>query len=135
MALISASTLQALRRIDESAMPSTCRILRKTKTQSPTSGLVIEGAATQVGSSVPCRAVSDRRVTDREKVVGMQTRRAELTALVYLPLGTNVRAEDFVEVSSTVAPDSSTVTYKVLGYDPDPDSYSTSLVIPALAVN
>lgn len=120
--LIPTSTMARLRQVDERAMPSSCRVLRRADTV--TGGRVAAGDEVQVGSTVACR-LSESRLRPREQ--GMIGRLGDETyGDLELPLGTEVLSGDRVEITTGA----SVQTFEITG-DPWPASYSTSLLVAA----
>jgi hypothetical protein len=118
--LISPAKLDRLRRVDERAMPSRCRVLRRTDVV--VGGRVTPGDEAQVGPTVDCR-LSDARLRPREQeAVGRIG--DETYGEIALPLGTAVASDDRIEVTTGAIVE----TFEVAG-DPWPGSYSTSLTV------
>ena len=118
MSFFADADMEAFQDLDESAMPSTCRVLRRT--DEVLGGRVTPGAEQQVGSAVPCRLTGGALQPREAEAVG---RLGEQThGDVALPLGTDVRGGDRIEVTT----DEATTTFEVVG-DPWPASFGTSL--------
>lgn len=116
--LISPALMADLRDLDESAMPSTCRVLRRTQTT--TGGRTTYGPETAI-ATVACRLTSAGAPQELE-ALGRLAEEAQGT--VNLPLGTDVRSGDRIEVTTGADME----TFEVVG-DPWPGSYSTSLAV------
>lgn len=118
--LIPASAMAKLREIDQRAMPSTCRVLRR------------ELGTSSGGRSAPSAEVEVAEVACRLEPSGLRPEEAEALGrlaeethgTLSLPLGTDVQSEDRIEVTTGADVD----TFEVVG-DPWPGSYSTSLSV------
>lgn len=122
--LISPATLARLRLLDERAMPSSCRVLRRIDTV--VDGRVASGTETPVGPAVPCRCRTPEQQPREGEAIG---RLGEETFRdVALPLGTEVLSGDRIEVTTTHGALVSVETFEVKG-DPIPDSYDTALTV------
>lgn len=115
---ISAATMARLRAVDETFMPSTCRVLRPTT--AVVSGRTVHGGEAEL-ASVACRATGLGTAPREGMAAGRME--AEVDGAIALPVGTDVESGDRIEVTSG----GSTVTFEVVG-DPWPDSYATSLL-------
>lgn len=128
---IDADTLAALRTVDVSAMPSTCRRGRRTK--SVTNGRVQYGTTVSYGSGVACRVSDQARPMEEQEQVGRSG--WEIGTEIALPLGTDVAAGDWIEAVTTPIPGGSSVTqlWEVVG-EPMRRTYMTSLRVQARRV-
>lgn len=114
--LIDADTLDGLREVDEAAMPSVCRVLRRA--QSVSGGRITYGEETAV-ATVPCRLEPLGAAAEGEALGRLGE---EAAGSVALPLGTDCRSGDRLEVTT----DWGAQTFEVVG-DPWAGSYETHL--------
>jgi len=124
--LLSTATLARLRQLDERAMPSSCRVLRRAATTS--GGRTSYGDETVIAGPVACRLTpSTLRQPDEGERLG---RFAETThgsvslPLDAMPAGETLRGKDRIEVTT----EGSVETFEVVG-DPWAGSYSTNLTV------
>lgn len=118
--LIPDEAMVTLRQIDERAMPSTCRILRRADTLS--GGRVMPGAYAQAGATVTCRLTPSAQSPREFEQIGRMG--SESTGTVAMPLGTDVAGGDRIEVTTGA----SVTTFEVVS-PPWPGSYSTNLTV------
>lgn len=126
--LISDATMAELEALDLSAMPSSCQILRRTNDQDPNSGLVTGTSYAPSGAPFSCRVVTSPGAI--ASIVGERLE-PNTSAVISVPLGTDLTADDQIDVTTNVHGVDVTQRYAVVGSDPKPDSYSTSIPTPA----
>lgn len=89
--MLSQYRIQSLRELAESYMPSTCEILRKTRTSD---GMGDYTETEAVAATVKCRL---KGVSGSEHVIAGQVK-AEVSGVVLLPAATDIRATDRLRI-------------------------------------
>lgn len=125
--VISPATIDRLRALDERAMPSTCRVLRRAVARS--GGRTVMGDSAVVAGPVVCRLGRTGSGSRGEAVLGRPS--DEPPAVIELPQGTEVRDLDWIEVTTTLpaaaGPIDQVITVEVQG-DPWSGDYDTNLM-------
>lgn len=114
-----AALLNELKDLNESFMPSTCRVMRSTC--ETVSGRRVCGEPELV-AEVACRAKGGGTLPQEQEAAGRME--AELDGELTLPWGTNVKSGDTIDVTTAGV----TTTFEVLG-DPWAASYDAGLKV------
>lgn len=126
--LLTPEDLAEFRALDESAMPSTCRVLRREIV--PAGDETAFTTPVLIDGPVPCRLVDGSGQTRPAEVLGRPG--DEPPATVALPLDTQVADMEFIEVTTVLhtaaGPITQVETFDVVG-DPWAPSYATNLQV------
>jgi len=136
--LISPSLMRSLMSLDESAMPSTVRVLRKTYSEDGRGGFEDGSETSATAVVLPCRITvsgsggSSRPQADR--IADQERLTVQIALSAYKTAAIEILSTDVLEVTSKERlPDGSDVTvverYTVVAA-PSIGSYSTSLLVP-----
>lgn len=139
-ALIPADLLEDLVTLDERAMPSTCVVLYRVKTDNPRGGSSLGDWTPRNATPMPCRVVagvpSTRTVGEQQQSVGDVTVQIALTAIQ--AQGIVVHGDDEMTVTTVVSLPGTdlivTERYKVKGA-PSTGSYGTNLSVPCVRIS
>lgn len=125
--MLDACDLADLRDVDESAMPSRCRVLQRPDVL--TGGRVTAGVEVQLGPTTRCRLQAVEREAVERGAVGRLG--DETSGTLALPIGTAVsgghRVEVTTEVETPAGLQTFVETFEVVG-DPWVESLGTSLL-------
>lgn len=120
MSFLSDAALERLQTFDESAMPDSCRVLRREITV--VGGRTTYGPETVAAGPLDCRL--ERSGLQPHELEGVGRIAEESYGRVALPLGTDVQGKDRVEVTTAWG----VTTFEVIA-DPWAPSYATSLTV------
>lgn len=138
MALISPRLMRELAALDESAMPSTARILRKTYLADGTGGYADSPEAAVNAVPLACRiTVSGSGGSSRtqgERIADQERLTVQIALSEYNTAGVEILSTDVLEVTSVTrlsdGTDETIIERYTVVAAPSVGSYSTSLLVP-----